>query len=79
MEVKNYVRDVPNLPDDGILFKDITPLLTNPDAFQSAIRFLVSKSSEFSPRVIIGIASRGFVFCGSCGFRLAVCAREEEG
>ena len=55
MELKNLVIDVPNFTDDGILFKDITPLLTNPDAFQSAIRILISKSSKFSPDVIIGI------------------------
>ena len=37
MELKDYIRDVPDFPEPGILFKDITPMLANPQAFAHAI------------------------------------------
>jgi adenine phosphoribosyltransferase len=59
-ELRDYIRDMPDFPRKGILFKDIAPLLWNPDAFASAIRHLSERCSR--PEAVVAIESRGFVF-----------------
>ena len=56
------IRDVPDFPQPGILFKDITPVLGDPAAFQEVIDRLMEWAGERSPDVVVGIESRGFVF-----------------
>ncbi|MDQ6951227.1 MAG: adenine phosphoribosyltransferase [Mariprofundales bacterium] len=61
IDFATYIRTVPDFPQPGIMFKDITPLLANPDAFSAAI----SQMSCFVPHnttAILGIESRGFIF-----------------
>jgi adenine phosphoribosyltransferase len=62
IEIREYIRDIPDFPKPGILFKDITPLLSHPEAFRAAItRFL----DQFAGRRIDAIAAaeaRGFIF-----------------
>ena len=70
MELKSLVRDVPDFPKPGILFKDITPLLQNPKAFQQIIDGFVKKYSAEPPDVIVGIESRGFIFASVLAFAL---------
>ena len=58
---QDYIRDIPDFPKPGIVFKDITPLLANGDAFTavvSELACLVSKDVD----AIVGIESRGFIF-----------------
>ncbi len=58
---QDHIRDIPDFPKPGIIFKDITPMLAHGDAFEAA----VSELSCFVPRgvdMIIGIESRGFIF-----------------
>jgi adenine phosphoribosyltransferase len=61
MDLKAYIRDVPDFPKEGILFKDIMPLLQDPDA----LRYTVDRLAEFSlarrPDVILGAEARGFI------------------
>ncbi len=59
---QDLIRDIPDFPKPGILFKDITPVLQNPEAFQEVVDRFVSFASELHPDVIVGIESRGFVF-----------------
>ncbi len=62
MDLTRYIRDVPDFPKPGILFKDITPLLAEPAAFQDAIRRLCD---HYAGQVIDAIAAaeaRGFLF-----------------
>ncbi|MEO5617862.1 MAG: adenine phosphoribosyltransferase [Candidatus Eisenbacteria bacterium] len=59
-ELSRYVRDVPDFPRKGILFKDITPLLLEPAALAAAIRGLAARSPR--PEAVVAIESRGFVF-----------------
>ncbi|MCW3061889.1 MAG: adenine phosphoribosyltransferase [Capsulimonas sp.] len=56
------IRDIPDFPKPGILFKDITPVLANYAAFQEIIDHCVEWASGKAPDIIIGIESRGFVF-----------------
>jgi adenine phosphoribosyltransferase len=70
--LKALIRDVPDFPKPGILFKDITPMLSNPDAFATVLDRI---SAHFSgPRafdVVVGIESRGFIFGAALAARTA--------
>lgn len=56
------IRDVPDFPQPGILFKDITPILGDPPAFQEVVDRFVEWAGAQAPDMIVGIESRGFVF-----------------
>ena len=56
------VRDVPDFPKPGILFKDITPILEDPEAFQQVVDLLCEDAKARGAEVIVGIESRGFLF-----------------
>lgn len=56
------IRDVPDFPKPGILFKDITPVLEHPAAFREVIDLLSADAREKGAEAIIGIESRGFLF-----------------
>lgn len=60
--VESQIRDVPDFPKPGILFKDITPLLSNAEALRQAARLLSKPFSTDDVDVIIGMESRGFLF-----------------
>ena len=60
--LKVHIRDIPDYPKPGILFKDITPLLKVPTAFQAAIDALVNAHRERQIDLICGAESRGFLF-----------------
>ncbi len=70
MDLKTYIRDVPDFPKPGILFKDITPLLGNPEAFAYTVAKL---SAHYSTRPIDAIAAaeaRGFLFAAPMALEL---------
>ena len=58
----SLVRDIPDFPKSGILFKDITPVLASPPAFQEVINRLVEQAEALAPDIVAGIESRGFLF-----------------
>ncbi len=62
MNLKDYIRDIPDFPEPGILFRDITPLLANPDAFACAIERLAGCCRETEFDVLVAVESRGFIF-----------------
>ena len=62
MDLKDYIRDIPDFPEPGIIFKDITPLLANPEAFDHAVRQLASKCVDADFDAIVAVESRGFIF-----------------
>lgn len=68
--VKKLVRDVPDFPKDGILFKDITPILQTPDAFRCVIDKMAEELSKTKIDVIVGIESRGFIFSPIVAYQL---------
>src|SRR5688572_2361641 len=59
---ESLIRDVPDFPKEGILFKDIAPVLQHPQAFKQVVDELVKDAKEKGAQVIVGIESRGFVF-----------------
>ncbi|MHB9090649.1 MAG: adenine phosphoribosyltransferase [Chloroflexota bacterium] len=62
LDLASYIRDVPDFPKKGILFKDITTLLKDPAAFRASIDRL-SAAFHFTPvDVVVGMESRGFIF-----------------
>ena len=62
MNLQDYIRDIPDFPKPGILFKDITPLLGNPEANRLATQSLVDLTKSLKIDKVIGIESRGFFF-----------------
>jgi adenine phosphoribosyltransferase len=65
MDLRTYIRDVPDFPKPGILFKDITPLLKAPKALDFAIEQLADPFRKEGITTVAAIESRGFIF-GSC-------------
>ena len=61
MNLKNYIKDVPNFPKEGITFKDISPLLDNPEATNKAIESLAKGLHGIKVTKVVGIESRGFL------------------
>lgn len=59
---ESLIRDVPDFPKPGILFKDITPVLQSAAALQEVVDLLVADAKKQGAEVIVGIESRGFVF-----------------
>ncbi len=62
MELKDYIRDIPDFPEQGILFRDITPLLADPGAFGHAIEMLAKRCRNPGLDVVVAVESRGFIF-----------------
>ena len=60
--IKKHIRDVKDFPKPGIVFKDITPLLQNHEAFDHTIKSLVGRYSDKNIDAVVGIESRGFLF-----------------
>lgn len=60
--IETYIRDVPDFPKPGIVFKDITPLLQSPEGLRESIAGLQAACDPSSYDVICGIESRGFIF-----------------
>ncbi len=69
-KLKKIIRDVPDFPKEGIIFKDITTLLQNPDAFKSAVDQLLKECKKYSVDKVIGIESRGFIFAAPIAIEL---------
>lgn len=70
MDLKRYIREIPDFPREGILFRDITPLLANSEAFSLAINHLCENAEACRPDVIVGVESRGFLFGGPVADRM---------
>lgn len=62
MKIEDYFRDIPDFPKEGILFKDITPLLLNPEATQFCLDELSKTIINTKIDKVIGVESRGFFF-----------------
>jgi adenine phosphoribosyltransferase len=59
---ERLIRAVPDFPKPGILFRDITPVLQDPEALREVVSHMTSYASDRRPDVIVGIESRGFLF-----------------
>jgi adenine phosphoribosyltransferase len=68
--LRAHLRDVPDFPKPGILFKDITPLLADPRAFHITLDLLAERFIGEHVDVVVGVESRGFIFGGALAARL---------
>jgi adenine phosphoribosyltransferase len=64
------IRDIPDFPKKGILFKDITTLLKEPDAYKQSIDQLSDLVRKYQPHKVIGMESRGFIFAAPIAYLL---------
>lgn len=62
VDLKKYIRDIPDWPKEGILFRDITPLLANPEAFAAAVKELSAGFTEAGIEYVAAVEARGFIF-----------------
>jgi adenine phosphoribosyltransferase len=70
MNLKDYIRSIPDYPKKGILFRDITTLIKNEKAFAETIDLIVDKSKKYNFTKIAAIESRGFVFASAVSYIL---------
>ena len=70
MNLKDHIRSIPDYPKKGILFRDITTLIKNEEAFTKSIDEIVEKSKKFKFNKIAAIESRGFVFASAVSYLL---------
>ena len=68
----SFVRDVPDFPKAGILFRDITPLLANAEAFGEAVTAMAQPVLALQPTHVLGLESRGFIFGSALAQKLGV-------
>jgi adenine phosphoribosyltransferase len=70
LDLASKIRDVPDFPTPGILFKDIMPLVADPAAFRESIDRLAEWAGPRAPDVILGAEARGFIFGGALAYAL---------
>ena len=71
MDLKEYIRSIPDYPKKGILFRDITTLIKNEKAFRGCIDQIVERSKKFKLDKIAAVESRGFVFASAVSYILS--------
>lgn len=70
INLQDYIRDIPDFPKPGILFRDITPLLANPKAFGAAIDRMAEHYADANVDAIVAAEARGFIFAAPLALRL---------
>jgi adenine phosphoribosyltransferase len=70
MNLKDYIRSIPDYPKKGILFRDITTLIKNEVAFTETINLIIERSKNYNFTKIAAIESRGFVFASAVSYVL---------
>jgi adenine phosphoribosyltransferase len=70
--LEGHIRDIPDFPTPGIVFKDLTPLLADVDAFRFSVDALVDHAAELPAGVdkVVGVEARGFTFAAAAAYRL---------
>ncbi len=70
MDLKTYVRDIPDWPKEGVMFRDITPLLGNKESFKYAIDSIADHYKDMNIDVVLGAEARGFILASALAYRL---------
>ncbi|MCX5677493.1 MAG: adenine phosphoribosyltransferase [Candidatus Omnitrophica bacterium] len=71
-DLKSYIRDIPNFPKQGIIFKDITTLLKNGKSFRETVDRFAGELKDKKIDIILGIEARGFIFGAALAYKLGV-------
>ena len=69
-DIRNAIRDIPDFPKPGIVFKDITPLLNNGPLFKKTIDILAERYRSQAVDTVVGIESRGFIIGSALAYAL---------
>lgn len=72
MDFKKYIAEVQDFPIEGVLFRDITPIMQNGEAFKAACDEMIAFAKEVDAEVIVGPESRGFIFGCPVAYSLAI-------
>jgi adenine phosphoribosyltransferase len=72
MDLKQFIRDVPDFPQPGILFRDITPLLSHPEALRYSVNRFTEEYREARLDAVVSIESRGFLFGAPLAYNLGI-------
>jgi len=70
LDLSSYIRDVPDFPQEGIIFKDITPLLASSEGFRAAIDIIADAYANVGVTKVLGAEARGFIFGGALAYKL---------
>ena len=70
MDLKEFIRLVPDFPVEGILYRDITPMLREPRAYQYVIDTIYEEYRRHNIDVVLGVESRGFIFAAPVAYKL---------
>ncbi|MBI3317052.1 MAG: adenine phosphoribosyltransferase [Candidatus Omnitrophica bacterium] len=71
-DLKTIIRDIPDFPKKGIIFKDITPVLKHPDAFRYVVDRITEEFKHKNIDKIVGIESRGFIFSPVLAYKMGL-------
>ena len=69
-DLKKHIRDIPDFPKEGIIFKDISTLLKNKDAFKKSIDTLARRFSKDRVDYVVGVEARGFIFGAALAYKM---------
>jgi adenine phosphoribosyltransferase len=72
MDLRRLIRDVPDFPKPGIVFKDITTLTKDPEGLRTAVDAIAERYADADVDLVVGIESRGFVFGAAVAYKLGV-------
>ncbi len=72
LDLRDRIRDVPDFPSAGIVFKDLMPLIADPEYFAESIRLLADWARPRNPDLILGAEARGFIFGAALAYELGV-------
>jgi len=72
VDLSRYIRDIPDFPKQGIVFKDLTPMLLEPAAFDRAVSLLAAYARPLEVDLIVAAEARGFIFGGALARELGV-------
>ncbi len=72
MNLKDYIQSIPDYPETGVIFRDISPLIGNGDAYQFAINQIVEFAKEKNAELVVGPEARGFIISCPVAFKLGI-------
>ncbi len=70
--IRSSIRDIPNWPEPGVMFRDISTLLQNPEAFRAVIDILVERYKDQDIDTVAGLDARGFIFGPVVAYELGI-------
>ena len=69
-DLKNAIRDIPDFPQKGVIFKDITPLLNDPDLFRESVDLMAQEFADKNIDSVVCVEARGFIFGAAVAYKL---------